>query len=215
MAAVIHEDERRVDVVILTAIPLEYDEVLKVDAGAVDGSRWEEVRSESGLPVAFRRFTGTGARPLRVAVAVAPDMGAPAAVATLLPLVEWLQPRCIAMCGVCAGRPGKGVLLGDVIAADQVFYYDTGKQLPDRVEQDLRPYPLRDDWKVALRRMDPVARFRQRGMVSGPAARRSSATATLALTACCMCTWRRSRRWSAAPSHRPRRATRPRSTPAR
>jgi nucleoside phosphorylase len=121
--------ERRVDVVILTAIPLEYDEVLKVDAGAVDGSRWEEARSEIGLPVAFRRFTGTGARPLRVAVAVAPDMGAPAAVATLLPLIEWLEPRCIAMCGVCAGRPDKGVLLGDVIAADQVFYHDTF--LPD------------------------------------------------------------------------------------
>jgi nucleoside phosphorylase len=68
-------------------------------------------------------------------------MGAPAAVATLLPLVQWLQPRCIAMCGVCAGRPDKGVLLGDVIAADQVFYHDTGKQLP------VQARPLTTEWR--------------------------------------------------------------------
>src|SRR5262249_39222229 len=72
---------------------------------------------------------------------------------------EWLQPHCIAMCGVCAGRPDKGVLLGDVIAADRVYYHDTGKQRAYGVEQDLSVYKLRDDWKLALGRMDPVALF--------------------------------------------------------
>jgi nucleoside phosphorylase len=58
-------------------------------------------------------------RPLRVAVAVAPAVGATAAVNTLLPLLTELKPRCIAMCGVCAGRRGK-VQLGDVVAADRL-----------------------------------------------------------------------------------------------
>jgi len=131
-------NERRSDVVILTAIKLEFDAVLKVDAGAVAGWSWEEAPGPSGLPVAYRRFVGKGDRLLRVAVALALDMGATAVVHTLLPLVTELRPRCVAMCGVCAGRRDK-VALGDVVAADRVYYHDAGKQLPGRVEQDLTP----------------------------------------------------------------------------
>jgi hypothetical protein len=63
------------------------------------------------------------------------------------------------MCGVCAGRPGK-TRLGDVVAADRLFFHDAGKQLPSGVERDLTTYKLRDDWKVALERFDPTAQFR-------------------------------------------------------
>lgn len=152
-------DTRRADVVILTAIPLEFDAVLKVDAGAVPGSSWEPAKGPSGLPVAFRSFVVKHGRPLRVAVAVAADMGATAATNALLPLVAALKPRCIAMCGVCAGRPGK-TRLGDVVAADRLFYTETGKQLPDEIQQDLTTYKLRDDWKAALEGMDVVGHFR-------------------------------------------------------
>jgi nucleoside phosphorylase len=86
-------------------------------------------------------------------------MGATAAVSTLLPLVEALEPRCIAMCGVCAGRRGK-VRLGDVVAAERLYYHDTGKQLPHQVQQDLTTYKLRDDWKAALEGLDVVTQFR-------------------------------------------------------
>lgn len=151
-------DERRADVVILTAIKLEFDAVLKVEAGTAAGSSWKEAPGPSGLPVAYRRFVGKSDRPLRVAVALAPNMGATAVVNTLLPLVTALRARCVAMCGVCAG-PRKKVALGDVVAADRLYYHDTGKQLPGRVEQDLRTYNQRDDWKVALERLDPVALF--------------------------------------------------------
>jgi nucleoside phosphorylase len=95
---------RRVDVVILTALRLEYDAVLQVDTGAVRGSTWEHTTGPSGLPVALRAFETPAARPLRVAVAVAADMGATAATNTLLPLVEALGPRCVAMCGVPGRR---------------------------------------------------------------------------------------------------------------
>jgi nucleoside phosphorylase/tetratricopeptide (TPR) repeat protein len=155
----LHREMRRVDVVILAALPLEFDAVLQVDAGAVPGSAWDRARGPSGLPIAFRPFVVSRGRPLRVAVAQAPGMGATAATNTLLPLVDQLRPRCVAMCGVCAGRRGK-VELGDVIAADRLYYHDTGKQLPERIQQDLTTYQLRDDWKAALEGMDPVARFR-------------------------------------------------------
>jgi len=63
------------------------------------------------------------------------------------------------MCGVCAGRLGK-VRLGDVVAAERLYYHDAGKQFPDQVQQDLTTYKFRDDWKAALEGMDVVARFR-------------------------------------------------------
>jgi len=153
------EPWRRADVVILTAIRLEYDAVLKVDAGAVQGSTWERTTGPSGLPLAFRSFDVPTGRPLRVAVAVAADMGATAATNTLLPLVEALKPRCDAMCGACASRPEK-TQLGDVVAASRLFYHDTGKRLPGQVQHDLATYQLRDDWKAALAGMDVVAQFR-------------------------------------------------------
>jgi nucleoside phosphorylase len=150
---------RQVDVVILTAITLEYQQVLKVDSGASPGSQWEEEDGPNGLHVAFRAFTGKGGRPLRVAVAQAGDMGAVAATNALLPLVAAHRPRCVAMSGVCAGRPGK-TNLGDVVAAERLFFHDTGKKLPKKVQQDLRTYNLRDDWKLKLERFNFASRFR-------------------------------------------------------
>lgn len=142
--------DRRADVVILTAIRLEYEAAREVSTGAVADSQWEEISGPNNLPVAFRVFTDNdGRRPVRIALALSPDMGAVAATNTLIPLVERLRPRCIAMCGVCAGRPGK-TNLGDVVAAERLFYHDTGKRLPDGVQQDLTTYKLRDDWKVIL-----------------------------------------------------------------
>src|SRR5687768_3412836 len=98
---------RRVDVVVLTAISLEYQAVLQVDAGAWPGSEWMEERGPHGLPVSFRTFQGRGGSPFRVALAQAPGMGATEAIQTLLPLVEEYRPTCVAMAGVCAGRRGK------------------------------------------------------------------------------------------------------------
>ena len=149
---------RRVDVVILTAVTLEYQAALQVESGAWVGSRWEQEKGPNGLPVAFRTFYGKGNRGLRVAVAQAGDMGGVAATNALLPLVEVYRPRCVAMCGVCAGRPGK-TNLGDVIAPERLFFHDTGKRLPEEVQQDLKTYNLRDDWKVAIEHFDFAVRF--------------------------------------------------------
>ena len=149
---------QRADVVILTAIPLEYEAAKQVRAGAWKGSLWNEETGPNGLLVAFRTFRGKDGQPLRVALAQAGDMGAVAATNALLPLVEAYQPRCVAMCGVCAGRPGK-TNLGDVIAADRLFFHDTGKRLPKQVQQDIKTYNLRDDWKVAIEQFDFAARF--------------------------------------------------------
>jgi nucleoside phosphorylase/tetratricopeptide (TPR) repeat protein len=146
------------DVIVLTALTLEYKAALKVDAGASAGTQWSQ-STYNGLPIAFREFQGQGGRPLRVAVAQPGGMGAIDALVVLVPLVELYKPRVVAMSGVCAGRPNK-TSLGDVVAAERLYFHDTGKQLPKAIQQDIETYSLRKDWKVALEHFDFAARFR-------------------------------------------------------
>jgi nucleoside phosphorylase len=147
----------RADVVILTAIELEYAAVKQVEAGAAPGSSWVEDK-HNGLPVALREFVTSKGDRLRIAVGRAPDMGKGSAVATLQPLVDALRPSCIAMCGVCAGRPGK-TGLGDVIVGERLYDYDAGKWTDVGFHADPRTYSLPAPWKIAAEQFDPKARF--------------------------------------------------------
>lgn len=146
----------RADVVILTAIELEYAAVKQVDAGAAPGTRWAE-ETHNGLPVALREFIGSGGRRLRIAVGRAPDMGKGATLTILQPLVDAMRPVCIAMCGVCAGRLGK-TALGDVVVGERMYDYDAGKWR-EEFSADVRTYSLPAPWKVAAEQVEPKARF--------------------------------------------------------
>jgi nucleoside phosphorylase len=164
------EPEHRADVLIVTAIALEYEAVLKVDDGAETGSSWKE-ETVKGVATASRSFLTAKRSRLQVVVALAPDMATAALLATLIPLIGDLRPRCIAMCGVCAGRPGK-VQLGDVVAAERLYYHDTGKQSraegkSEHLQQDLRTFNLRPDWKSALERMNAGKLFRGQAWLEG------------------------------------------------
>ncbi len=121
--------DRVADVLVVTAVPEEYQAVRAVDTGAVAGGAWEERPGPSGVDVAFRDFT-TAAGVMRVAVVQALGMGAANAVSVAARLIGDHGARCLAMCGVCAGRRGE-VALGDVIVADRLWQYDTGKHRAD------------------------------------------------------------------------------------
>jgi nucleoside phosphorylase len=118
--------QEHVDVVIVTAIREEYAAVLLVGEEAWPDSHWEERPGPLGHTVAFRDFRAEDGGRLRVAVTWATKMGQVATTGTASSLVETYSPRCLAMCGVCAGRKGK-VELGDVIIADLLWEYDFGK----------------------------------------------------------------------------------------
>ncbi|KFE72513.1 hypothetical protein [Hyalangium minutum] len=145
------------DVIILTALKEEYDAVLEVSTGALPGSTWETELRDDGQTVSFRSFQGTRGGELRVAVLQAPAMGGVAAVGAIAPLVEPYKPRCLAMCGVCAGNPGV-VELGDVIVADVLWDYDQGRAertvtdsgaTVERVQGRRLSYLLKARWKRA------------------------------------------------------------------
>ena len=108
-----------VDALIITAIKEELDELLKVEAGASPGSRWDVRLGPTGLKVAFQTFGAVKGGSLSIAIAQAVGMGGVETASVAGTLIAAYPPRCIAMCGVCAGRRGD-VNLGDVIIAVRV-----------------------------------------------------------------------------------------------
>jgi len=151
------ETPHDLDVVLITALKDELDAVRAVDDGAVDDV-WDERRDSSGFRYYVRDYAASSAGGrIRIALAQAVEMGGLAAAQVAARLVNELRPRCLAMCGICAGRRGK-VALGDVIVADRVYKYDDGKMIAHendqgvRIEEvwsDIRTYNLDARWKQA------------------------------------------------------------------
>lgn len=141
-------------VVLIAALKDEYDQVLAVEAGAAEG-RWREGPGLDGRLVATRRFRASMGNTLEVITTWATEMGGVATAALATSLIEKYNPQCISMCGICAGRRGK-LSLGDVIFADRLWTYDTGKLVVEqgpngeRVERfygDMFQHRLPERWK--------------------------------------------------------------------
>lgn len=143
------------DVLIITAVRDEYDAVLKVKDGAFPNSKWTKKKGPIGREIAFRSFLFPDGSPMRVGVTYATSMGQVATTEAAVTIVNAYQVRCLAMCGVCAGRRGK-VNLGDVIVADRLWTYDVGKLIAEyndkgerheKVYGDMTTYNLDDRLK--------------------------------------------------------------------
>jgi tetratricopeptide (TPR) repeat protein len=135
----------RVDALIVTATPHEYEAVLEVDTGAAPGSSWERRMGLSGLEIAVRAFEAVGGGALRVAVGriLLKEGRAPVHVAA--PLIRAHSPRCLAVSGVCAGREG-AVAPGDVIIAERLWG-----------SEGALPYQLGASWRQAAAEFSPEA----------------------------------------------------------
>lgn len=149
-----------VDALIVTAVEDEYEAVLAVETGAVAAGAWQRREGPTRLEVAFHEFTGERGV-IRIAVTQALGMGGVNAIDAAARLIEAYHVRCLAMCGVCAGRRGD-VELGDVIIADRLWQYDAGKRKVAvdaegrrtvREQSDIDMYKIQPpEWKQAAER---------------------------------------------------------------
>jgi nucleoside phosphorylase len=138
----------RVDALIITAAEGEDDGVLAVDEGRLGA--WQK-GERFGYPVWFAEFESSQGGVLRVALARPVDLGGEHTAAAASPLVHELKPQCLAMCGVCGGRPG-WANLGDVVIASKTWRYDTGELVrrvsgaePD-INQAVTTYQIAAPW---------------------------------------------------------------------
>lgn len=143
-----------IDVLLITALKEELDAVLALDEGATSPV-WLPVPDDAGYTYHLRDFAYRSGGTFRVAAARATDMGKAPAAEAASRLVAQLHPRCLAMCGVCAGWRKK-VTQGDVIVAQRLYEWDKGKvrefldrrgKKQEEFEGDLTTYNLHPVWR--------------------------------------------------------------------
>lgn len=142
----------RADVLIVNALRDEYDQVLRVEDGALD-SQWFPMDGPNDYVASYRRYSGRDGAPLTV-VATYADMTREQTQPIASLFVQHYKPRVLAMSGICAGRRGK-VHLGDVIIGDRLWSVDGGKRTVERVdgqekevfEGDPHQYRLKRPWR--------------------------------------------------------------------
>lgn len=151
------------DALVITALDEELDAVLSLTE--VDGSlafadpkkaKWVKTKDSTGFPYYYREFTTESNGALSVGAAWTGAMGETATADRCRALVADLNPLCVAMTGICAGRKGE-VFLGDVILADKLFSYDHGKLIATtnadgspgrRLLRELETYNLQNIWAM-------------------------------------------------------------------
>jgi len=136
------------DVLLICALQDEYKQVLTVSEG-ITSDGWIESTDDEGWTIADASFESNSGSPITIRATWASNMGRESAQATASLFIHKQPSRCIAMSGICAGRRDK-LSLGDVIFADRMWSYDSGKLvLEDGIEHfqgDQMQYRPRPVW---------------------------------------------------------------------
>lgn len=137
----------------------------------------DQVSSQYGYSYRFSTLTNTKKEPVNIYLSWLPSYGPIEVGLHLTQVIEEYQPCFAIMTGICAGDRQK-VRLGDLIVAERVFSYDTGKMVKNEQEQvehlrDTVTYQLEtntlqflrayDQWKLLVKTFSrPVSRRQQR-----------------------------------------------------
>jgi len=116
-----------IDILLLCALKDEFDQVLKVSTG-LGAAGWCLSNDAKGRIVANAKLTASTGQKLNVCATWTGYMGREQTQAIASAIIQSTPVKCLAMCGICAGRRSK-VELGDVIFGDRLWSYDVGKSV--------------------------------------------------------------------------------------
>ncbi|MGV1681709.1 phosphorylase family protein [Sphingopyxis sp. NJF-3] len=146
------EGQVMIDVVLIAAIPEEFEAAKKIFSAEAlddDGVRaWQDERAPAVAPHISGVFYHKGEPLYKIALARPDRMGGISTSAVAAVLAERLSPRCLVMCGVCAGNPGD-LALGDIVISELAYQYDEGKLEDEGFVGDHRQSPVSADWQTA------------------------------------------------------------------
>lgn len=115
-----------VDLAIICALEKpELEEVLKLPWN------WSSPRPLNDMTFAQDGYFEVDQRKITVCATFAPRMGMVSTALRSATIISLLRPRLIAMCGICAGVPGK-VNYGDILLADPAWDFQSGKRVRDK-----------------------------------------------------------------------------------
>lgn len=167
--------QRSIDISIFCALAEEAKAVLEVVSHRCIVS-WQVVQTDH---ITYHRtsITNQYGQELRIAVTCLTRMGVVPSALLLPDILNVQKPKLVIMTGICAGDRSQ-VQLGDLIVAERVYFYDTGKFSQDSEgrqyhEHDTRTYSSSDQyiqftrmfngWQTALDSLvRPVSRRQQR-----------------------------------------------------
>jgi nucleoside phosphorylase len=138
-----------VDVLLVTALQIE------MEAARTAGSRgyanhpgvnsWTVEATESMVPYSVGAYRLSDGSQISIALARPTRMGISSTAPVAAALAERLKPKCLAMCGICAGNPTR-VTLGDVVVAELTYAYDEGLRASGSFQPDHRQIAAADVW---------------------------------------------------------------------
>ncbi|MGO7334229.1 phosphorylase family protein [Rhizobium leguminosarum] len=140
----------KIDVLLVTAIPLEYEAAKTAFSETSPGNgvkSWQE-RNDASAPYLVGTYLRSEQELFRLAIAKPDRMGSIETGRLAATLIERLSPRCLVMCGVCAGNPGD-VALGDLVVSELAYQHDEGKREIEGFVADHRQSPVSIAWKRA------------------------------------------------------------------
>lgn len=143
--ATVAQDIMAIDVLIITALKKELDALRAAVPGGM--AAWTDRKDSQGFPYHTVELACPQRRTLRIAAAWAGAMGRMIVASRASRLLGELEAGCLAICGICAGRRGESTL-GDVIIADRVWSYDSGKATDTDFYHDITTYNLEANWAV-------------------------------------------------------------------
>ena len=135
----------RCDVLIVTALKDELDALRAVEDNS---DIWRSFEDEQGYELWYRNFLSKKSRPF-VVLAARTAMGPRRSATWIGKLYQQYKPRCISMCGICAGWRDK-TMQGDVVFARKVYEYDEGKLISEgnseKLLSDIETYKPKNSW---------------------------------------------------------------------
>lgn len=132
-------NEREVDVLVICALKDEYDSLLKIQNEY--NSEWKLSTLVNGYIASETLLKTIDGNEITILATWLSHMGRETAQSISTKLIHEVRPRLIAMSGICAGYRGK-VSLGDVIFADKLCSYDSGKIIVEGNNKTFRADPL-------------------------------------------------------------------------
>lgn len=149
-----------IDVLLITAIKDEYDAARQVFSAIElngDGvSEWKDGETSANLSFQRGAFYHNGRPMFTVAMAKPLRMGGMETGQLAAMLADRLRPRCLVMCGVCAGNP-KDLALGDLVVSELAYQYDEGKRDQNGFVGNHKQSPMSDAWQRAAEALQPEA----------------------------------------------------------
>jgi nucleoside phosphorylase len=143
-----------VDVLIVAALRMEFEAARAAGSSPAGGGtgvqEWVEQDPDGSTPYLLGEWVERGGARMTVALARSTRTGSRWTAPVASGLAQRLGPRCVAMCGVCAGNPAV-VALGDVIVAENTYGWDEGQLTIHEFKTDPQPSPLDERWVRAAR----------------------------------------------------------------